>query len=68
MTEHLRTALADLTRAERYALARAAVEARDLRCQTDDNRLACVWAALAALVAEVDEDERRTIHELDRLL
>ncbi len=67
-TEYLRDALADLTRAERHALVRAAVEARDLRAATDDLRVAYVWAALAAFAAEVDDDERRTLDDLERRL
>lgn len=67
-SEDLRRALADLTPAERWAVAAAAAEARDRRAETGDHRLARVYQALALAASEAEVDEREALAELRRAL
>ena len=62
----LARAAADLTTVERAAIFTGATDARDRRSANGDHRVAAFFAVLAAFVAEVDDEQRRTLHDLER--
>ena len=66
MTDELRAATADLTPAERAGIASGVASARDRRAEAGHHRMAHFYALLAELVAEVDDEERRTLDDLER--
>jgi hypothetical protein len=61
----LRTAIDDLTPAERAMLARVAAEHRDAGA-TSHPRMAALWQALAVLAAESVDRERSVLADLER--
>ena len=66
--DDLRDALANLTHVERWALASGSVRVRDHRVGAQEHRLAAVWHFFAVLATEVDDEQRRTLDELERRL
>lgn len=60
----LPSALADLDRSNRHGLTVALAELRDRRATAGDPRVAAVFAAFAALVADVDDAEQDMLEAL----
>ena len=66
MFEQLAAAVADLTPMERAGIIDGAASARDRRTDDGEYRVARFFAYLAAFLAEVDDEQRQTLDDLER--